>query len=170
MSEPIIALIAALANNDVIGAGGRLPWHAPADLKRFRDQTLGKPVIMGLTTYRSLPAALTGRDLIVVSHDDQAAAKNVVMATSISDALRIARQLASRSKASEIMIAGGAQIYRQTIGLATRLYITRILIDVDGDARFPSVNPSQWAVTARRDHPGAPPLIFLTYERIGTPA
>lgn len=143
-----IALIVAAAENGVIGRGGQLPWRMPSDLKTFRRLTMGKPIVMGRKTFQSIGKPLDGRDNIVITRDPSFQAPDGVrMARSLDDALRIARMCASGRGAHEIMIIGGADIYRQALPQADRIYLTRVHARPDGDAMFHDPRPEIWQVT-----------------------
>ena len=146
MSAPRVALIAAVARNGVIGAHNRLLWRLSSDMKRFKALTMGKPVIMGRKTYQSLPpSGLPGRSIVVVTHDSAFAAPGVSLAHSIDAALASA----ARSGVDEIMIAGGAEIYAQTMARAERLYVTEVDLAPQGDAMFPAIDPARWREATR---------------------
>lgn len=167
-SEPLaeICLIAAVAANGVIGAGNALPWHLPADLRRFRELTWGHPVIMGRNTWDSLPARfrpLPGRTNIVLSRDPDFAPGGASVARSLEEAL--ATGTAARAP---VFVIGGAALYAQTLDRAARIYLTRLHFEVAGDAFFPPLDPRQWRETAREEHPAAearPAYAFVTLER-----
>ncbi|MDX3775052.1 type 3 dihydrofolate reductase [Chromatiaceae bacterium AAb-1] len=126
-----ISMIAAMANNRVIGLDNKMPWHLPADLKHFKAVTTGKPVIMGRKTFESIGRPLPGRRNIVISRQQAPADTPVEW---VSD-IELALQRAAGSE--EVMIIGGAEIYRQCLPLASRLYLTLIDTDVAGDTCFP---------------------------------
>jgi dihydrofolate reductase len=169
-----ILIIAAVAENGVIGRGNALPWRLKSDMQHFRALTMGKPVVMGRKTYVSIGKPLTGRTTIVVSRDRAFAAPGIVVAPSFETALAAACGDALRRNADAIVIAGGADIYAQALPLATRLAITRVGIKVDGDARFPTIDPHVWRATARNDHRPGPedeaPFVFISYERAASAA
>src|SRR5438067_831725 len=121
-----IVIIAAVADNGVIGRGGDMPWRLSADLQHFRRLTMGKPVVMGRKTYLSIGKPLVGRTTIVVSRDPSLAIAGALVAPSLAHALDAARGDALRRGACEIVIAGGAEIYAQAMPLADRLEITRV--------------------------------------------
>lgn len=143
-----IALIAALANNRVIGRENRLPWRLSADLRHFKSLTMGKPVIMGRNTYESIGKPLPGRSNIVLTRDAQYRAPGCRVVHSLEQALEAAAGHA------EVMVIGGAELYRQTIDAAQRLYLTRVKADVQGDAVFPEIDPRQWRELQRESHRG----------------
>ena len=165
-----IVLIAAIAENGVIGRGISLPWRVRSDLKHFRTLTLDKPVIIGRKTYLSIGKPLAGRTTIVVSRDRAFAAAGIVVAPALDAALAAARGDALRRGANTIVIAGGAEIYGQAILFAARLAITRIGKKVDGDAYFPLIDPKIWRETAYEAHAPAAEddaaFAFVNYERI----
>lgn len=140
-----ISLIAAVAENGVIGREGGLPWRIPEDLKFFKATTLGKPVIMGRKTYQSIGKPLPGRLNIVLTRDRAWHAAGVTVAHDLETALRIAQD----TGADEAMIIGGADIYEMALPLAHRIYLTRIAREFDGDAQFPFLDPAEWTQIAR---------------------
>ena len=149
----IISLIVAVAENGVIGAGGGLPWRLSSDLKTFRRLTLGKPIIMGRRTFQSIGKPLDGRDNIVVTRDPFFEAAGVSVVASVSEAITLARVLATTRGAEEIMIIGGADLYAATLTLADRVYLTRVHAKPDGDRHFPELNDKDWTETAREALP-----------------
>jgi dihydrofolate reductase len=166
---PIIVLIAAVADNGVIGRGNALPWRLKSDMQHFRALTMGKPVVMGRKTYLSIGKPLAGRTTIVVSRDPAFTAPGVVVAPNLDAALASARGDALRRNADAIIIAGGAEIYVQALALADQLAITHVHKQVDGDARFPAIDPALWRESARDDRgPAAEDeaaFAFVTYTR-----
>lgn len=148
----MIALIAALAKNRVIGDQNRLLWHLPEDMRYFRDTTRGNPVIMGRKTWESLPSAfrpLPGRANFVVSRNLAYQAEGARLCGSLDAAI----EQAQATHATEIFIIGGAEIYRQALPKADRLYLTEIEQDFVGDAIFPEFSASLWHEIARRTPP-----------------
>ena len=142
-----IAMIAAMANNRVIGKDNKMPWHLPADLKHFKKMTLGKPVIMGRKTYQSIGKALPGRRNIVISRQGTALSTDADWVQSIEQALALVQAEA------EVMIIGGAEIYRQALPMADKLYITDIDLTVEGDAFFPDYQADgPWHVAVSESH------------------
>lgn len=142
-----LAIIVAAARNGVIGLNNQLPWHLPQDLKYFKAVTFGKPVIMGRKTYESIGRPLPGRANIVITRDKQwSAAEGVVVVHSVDEALNEARRVLNESSSGldEAMIIGGAEIYRDTLSIADRVYLTRVLRDFEGDAWFPSLEENEW--------------------------
>lgn len=160
-TAPRVSLIAAVARNGVIGRGNALPWHLPQDLKRFRALTTGHPIIMGRRTYESLGRPLPNRHNLVVTRDPHFAAAGCSVAASLEAAIA-----ACAGATDEIFIIGGAQIYRQALPLAQRLYLTEIDQDFEGDTHFPPFDRRQWRETAREVQAGAEvPFAFVIYER-----
>ena len=151
-----VLLLAAVAENGVIGRGNALPWRLKSDMQHFRATTMGKPVVMGRKTYLSIGAPLKGRTTIVVSRDPAFTAAGVVLAPNLDTALSVARGDALRRNTDAIIVAGGAEIYAQAMPLATRLAITRVHKIVDGDAHFPEIDPSRWQESARREQQAGP--------------
>ena len=154
----------------MIGRGNSLPWRIRSDLKHFRALTLGKPVIVGRKTFLSIGKPLAGRTTIVVSRDRNFAAAGVVATASLDAALAAARGEALRGGTDTIVVAGGGEIYLQAIPLATRLAITKIHKQIDGDAHFPAIQPGIWRETACEEHAPAEgdeaAFAFVNYERI----
>ena len=162
-----LSLIAALASNRAIGKDNELLWHLPEDMRHFRETTRGKPVIMGRKTWESLPEPfrpLPGRHNIVVSRDPAYQANGATLAGSLADAVRLA---AEETSAAEAFVIGGAQLYREALPLANRLYLTEIEQDFDGDVFFPDFSPHDWEEISRQ--PGqassGPGFAFVVYQR-----
>jgi dihydrofolate reductase len=151
-----VALIAAVARNNVIGKENRLLWRIKADLRHFRELTLGKPVIMGRKTFQSIGKPLPGRDNIVVTRDAAFAVDGVTVAVSLDEAFATARKLADERGVNEIMVAGGGDIYAQTIGMADRLLMTEVDVDIEGDAFFPAIDRKLWREKRRIANPKGP--------------
>ena len=148
-ARPAIALIVAMARNRVIGGDNRLIWRLSSDLKRLRALTWGKPLIMGRKTFDSIGKPLPGRETIVVTRDPAFAPAGVRVAHDVDAALALAGEIAGEMKADEIMVAGGGEIYRQTIERADRLYLTEVDLAPEGDAYFPAVDPAYWREASR---------------------
>ncbi len=141
-----IALIAAMAENRVIGRDNRLPWRLPADLRRFKSLTMGKPVIMGRRTYESIGKPLPGRSNIVVTRDPDYRAPGCQVVHSLDQALE------AGAGHAEVMVIGGAELYRQALERAERMYLTLVKAEVDGDTLFPDIEPQQWRELERESH------------------
>lgn len=160
-----LSLIAAIANNHVIGKDNRLIWHMPADLKHFKELTLGHTLIMGRKTFESLKSPLKGRTIIVLSRQKDYDAGECQVAHKLDDAIKLVKE------EKEVFIAGGAQIYNEAINLkkTRRIYLTRIYASFEGDAFFPEINPEQWQLTEHDDYPpddkNPYPYCFQTYVR-----
>lgn len=156
----IVSLIAAMARNRVIGRDNALPWHIPADLRRFRDLTLDHPLIMGRKTYESIGAPLPGRQTIVVTRQEGYAAPGCIMVHSLESAL------AAAGSADEVFICGGGELYAEALPLAERIYLTVVSLEVEGDALFPELPPGVFVETERVEVAGEPACTFLTMERV----
>jgi len=141
---PLLTIVVAVAGNGVIGREGGLAWKISDDLKWFKRMTIGKPVIMGRKTYDSIGKPLPDRVNIVVTRDPNFSAEGCRVRTTIADALEEAISASSASGAVEICIIGGAEIYRQTLPLADRLYYTNVHAKVDGDVTFPTFDLSDF--------------------------
>ncbi len=163
----MIALIAAIGPDRVIGQKGGLPWRLPADLARFKTLTMGKPVIMGQKTWESLRGPLPGRRNIVLSEDAHYAAPGCVVVRSLDEAL------AAAGGAAEVFFIGGGCVYRQAVPIADRMYLTYVEGDFPGDTRFPEFDPADWREVVRearpadRDNPY--PCVFVVLERVARP-
>jgi len=151
MSVPL-TLIAAIAQNGVIGKGNSLPWHLTSDLKRFRTLTMGKPMIMGRKNFQSIGRPLPGRETIVVTRDEQFTSDGVHIVHNIADALARAGSCAASMQAQEIILAGGAELYAALIGQADKMHLTFVDLAPEGDVLFPPVDWSQW-IEESREHP-----------------
>lgn len=141
-----VALVAAVADNGVIGRAGRLPWHLPDDLRHFKAVTFGKPVLMGRHTFESIGRALPGRRNLVLTRGSGAEAAGVEYVADLTAALERARG------AAEICVIGGAQLYALALPLCTRIYLTRVHAQVEGDVHFPAVDWDEWQEIARSEH------------------
>jgi len=139
-----IALVVAVAENGVIGSAGGLPWRLSSDLKYFKEITMGKPIIMGRKTFQSIGRPLPGRRNIVVSRQRGFAHDGVTVTTDVEAALEVARSDAQANGVCEICIIGGGEIYRQTLDLADRIYLTQVHMNVEGDTHFPDLDGKRW--------------------------
>jgi dihydrofolate reductase len=167
-----LAIIVAVANNGVIGLNNQLPWHLPQDLKYFKAQTLGKPIIMGRKTYESIGRPLPGRINIVVTRSREwLAPEGVQVAHSFSEACLVAERAiaASENNIGEAMVIGGSEMYLAALEQACRIYLTRIEADIEGDAFFEDLSAEKWRLdSAVQGEIGATyPHKFLIYERVG---
>jgi len=165
-----IAIIAAVAENGVIGARGGLPWRLSSDMKRFRQLTMGKPVVMGRKTFESIGKPLAGRTNIVASRRSGFHPEGVEVAATVPTALLLAEEKARATGRDEIMVIGGGELYGEVMPVADRLYITHVEAAPEGDARFPPIDPGLWrAASAERLPPGerdSAATTFVVYERI----
>jgi len=143
----VISLIAAMANKRVIGMDNQMPWHLPADLKHFKQITYGKPVIMGRKTHESVGKALPGRRNIIISRQT-----NLSLPEGCEILSNLDSALALVADQPEVMIIGGAEIYKLALPKAQLMYITYIDLDVDGDTFFPAWNEAEWFETKRECH------------------
>jgi len=146
-------LIAAVAENGVIGADGSIPWRLKSDMQRFKAMTMGKPVVMGRKTFLSLRRPLPGRTNIVITRDSGFSAPGAVVTTSLKEARAIAVADAMRRFATEIAVIGGAEIYKQWIDIADRLELTEVHARPAGDTCFPAIDPAKWQETSRLRYP-----------------
>ncbi|TAN55398.1 MAG: dihydrofolate reductase [Magnetospirillum sp.] len=162
MSRPI-GLIVAIAANGVIGRDNALPWHIPEDLKWFKRNTLGKPVIMGRKTWDSIGRPLPGRPNIVVTRQADWAAAGAHAVHSLEDGLALAERLAPA--AAESMVIGGSALFAEALPRCGRLYLTEIQRAYDGDTRFPAFDRAGWREVGREHNPGDPAFDFVVLER-----
>ncbi len=153
-----LSLIAAVAENGIIGNAGTMPWHLPADLAWFRQCTQGHTVIMGANTFRSIGKPLPNRDNRVVSSTLTPADTGCAVYPSLKAALT--------GCVGEVFVIGGAQLYQTALPYADKLYLTRIHRAYSGDTFFPSVDLSQWRQIVFNSLPGDPTLDFVIYDRI----
>lgn len=144
-----ISLIAAIGENNVIGDAGQIPWRLPSDFAFFKRMTLGKPVVMGRKTFESIGRPLPGRPNLVVSRQAGYQPDGVLVISDLASALVHADALAEADGADDIMVIGGAEIYRQALPEAKRLIITHVALAPDGDAHFPPIDPAIWEVVER---------------------
>ena len=169
MSEPEIVIVAAIAENNVIGKLGAMPWRLRGDMRHFRRITMGKPIIMGRKTFESLGKPLDGRTNIVVSRNIELEHDNVQVAYSLVEATRLARIDARKTGAKEICIIGGGEIYREMMPRASRLYITRVHASPEGDRLFPEIDEARWKETHRetleRADGDSADATFIIYEQ-----
>lgn len=159
-AHPEITLIIARASNGVIGRDGEMPWHLPADLRRFKLLTQGAPMVMGRKTFESLPGILPGRRHIVLTRDTDWQEEGAEVAHDITAALRLAN-------APRVSVIGGAEIYRLFLPRADRIELTQIHADYEGDAMIDAPG-KDWREVAREDHPaeaGRPAYSFVTLVR-----
>jgi dihydrofolate reductase len=163
-----LSMIAALAENRVIGVDNSMPWHLPGDFKYFKATTLGKPIIMGRKTWDSLGRPLPGRLNLVVTRQQNLQLEGAELFTSLEAAVERAEEWAAEQGVSEVMLIGGAQLYGQALELADRLYLTRVALTPEGDAWFPAFDEGQWTLVSNTDNPALddkPAYRFEVWER-----
>jgi dihydrofolate reductase len=162
MDRPLITLVVARAQNGVIGRDGKLPWHIPADLKRFKALTMGTAMVMGRRTFDSLPGLLPGRRHIVLTRDRNWSAQGAEVAHGVDEALAVAGE-------ESLSVIGGAEVFALFLPLADRIELTEVLADVPGDTFIDDPRDSgAWRETASEEHPaenGRPPFRFVRLER-----
>ena len=161
-----VSFIAAVSDNDVIGRDNKLPWRQSTDLKRFKALTLGHHLLLGRKTYDSLDMDLKGRTIVVITRDADFSADGALVAHSIEEAIDLA------ALDSEIFIGGGGHIFEQSLHRADRMYITRVHVELEGDAFFPEFDDvTEWTLVDSEhyeaDEKNQYPYSFLTYERAG---
>ncbi|RIK83049.1 MAG: diacylglycerol kinase [Hyphomicrobiales bacterium] len=162
----LVRIVVAVAANGVIGRDGDMPWRLSTDMRRFRATTMGKPVVMGRKTWESFPKRpLPGRHNIIVTRDAAYAAEGASSVASLDAALALARA----EGAQEACIIGGGEIYAAALPLADRLDVTHILAEIDGDTRFPAIDPAVWRAVSSEDFPAGDkdthPTRHVVYER-----
>ena len=159
----MISLIVAMDEEGVIGRDNALPWHLPEDLKRFKAATLGKPILMGRKTFESIGRALPGRANLVLTRSRQWQHPGVLVVQSMEEAI------ARTSKAPELVVIGGEEIFKIALPLAQRIYLTVVHTKVQGDTAFPPFDRHAWREVARSAHPAderhAYAMTFSTLER-----
>ena len=164
-----IVLIAAIADNGVIGDENRLIWRLKTDLRRFRSLTLGRPVVMGRKTFLSIGKPLPGRETIILTRDPDFRPEGVHVAHSLEDAMSAAQRLGTAMGADSVTVAGGAEVYRQVLPLVQRLELTEVHATPDGDALFPEWDRSAFVAAGRESHPRSAddehPFTFATFRR-----
>lgn len=163
-----LSMIAALAENRVIGIDNSMPWHLPGDFKYFKATTLGKPIIMGRKTRDSLGRPLPGRLNLVVTRQRDLQLEGAEVFTSLEAAVERAEEWAAEQGVSEVMLIGGAQLYGQALEHADRLYLTRVALSPEGDAWFPAFDEGQWTLVSNTENPALddkPAYSFEVWER-----
>lgn len=170
--RPRIVLIVAVAENGVIGDGGKIPWRLKTDQQRLKAITMNKPIVMGRKTFESLRRPLPGRTNIVVTRDANYRAPGAIVTTSFEAAHAVALGDALRRGADEIAIIGGAEIYRQWMQAADTLDITEVHARPEGDTHFAPIDPEHWEEMSRVRHPSGPDdsvdFSYVTYRRRGS--
>ncbi len=171
-----ISIIGAMGEDRAIGAGGKIPWHLPADFRHFKELTMGHPIIMGRKTFASIGAPLPGRTNIVITRDPDYRAEGIIVAPSLEDAIAVAGRseggAGGAGAAGEAFIIGGGQIYQLAMPLADTLYITEVHGTFpDGDAFFPEIDPNVWILASKESHTkdekNPYDFDFLVYRRKG---
>lgn len=159
----ILSMVVATANNRIIGKDNDMPWHLPADLAYFKKTTLGKPVIMGRKTFESIGRPLPGRHNVVISRDSNYQAEGADTVTTVDAALALVKEV------DEVMVIGGGAIYEHCLPVATRLYITHIEGEIDGDTQFPFYDVNVWKKVSSEkrlaDEKNKYNLDFCVYEK-----
>jgi dihydrofolate reductase len=167
--SPKVVLVAAVAENGVIGREGALPWRLKSDMQHFRRLTVGRPVVMGRKTYESIGKPLKDRTNIVISRDEGYAPGGVVVAHGLEAAMQLAHEDARKRGADSIAIIGGSGVFSEGLVLADRLEITLVHATPQGDTYFPPIDTKIWQETARLRQEAAPgddaDISFITYER-----
>lgn len=168
MSSLPLCLIVAATRNQVIGRDNAMPWHLPEDLRYFKARTLGKPVIMGRKTWESLGRPLPGRLNIVVSRQTDLQLDGAEVFADLSAAIERGRQWAEGQAVDEVMLIGGGQLYHQALSQASRVYLTRIETELEGDTWFPQLPFDEWQRVDAQPQPeqnGQPAYTFEVWER-----
>ena len=164
------SLIVAAAENGTIGQNGRIPWHVSADLRYFKQVTMGAPVIMGRKTYESIGFALPGRSNIVVTRNKKFQAPDVDVVLNLEDALSKARAILEKEGGEELFVIGGAEIYAQAMRMADRIYLTRVHGEFPGDVFFPPLEEDSWKEVASEkqlaESENSPSFSFMIFERV----
>jgi dihydrofolate reductase len=142
-----VSIIVAASSNNVIGVEGGLPWRLPEDLRKFKEITMGKPMVMGRATFESIGRALPGRKSIVLTRQEDFRADGCDIVATIDEAVTAA------GNAEELMIIGGGEIYRQFLRMTDRIYLTRVQAEVEGDTRFPELDMAEWTVVTAEEFP-----------------
>ena len=154
--SPPLAIVAAVAENGVIGRDNKLIWRLKSDLRRFREITWGKPMIMGRKTFQSIGKPLPGRETVVLTRDEGFSADGVAIVHGWDEAVAAASRLAEALTAKEVVVAGGAEVYRLALAEADRLYLTLVHAAPEGDAVFPPYERGAFRETRRRSLPAGP--------------
>src|SRR5690554_3721484 len=159
-----VSLIVAATRNQVIGLENQMPWHLPADLRYFKQRTLGKPIIMGRKTWESLGRPLPGRLNIVITQQAGTVFAGAEVFTDLQAAIQRGQEWASEQGVDEVMVIGGGQLYRQALELAQRVYLTRIELELEGDTFFPVLDAQQWQQSEAHAHPAQEQEPGYTFE------
>lgn len=159
-----LSLIAAMAENRVIGKDGRMPWHIPGELKIFQQYTMGKVLVIGRKTHESIGRVLPGRTTVIVTRQKDYAVDGAYVAHGLEDALALAENL---GKGGEIMIGGGGDLFAQTVDRADFIYLSIIHQSFDGETFFPEWNPGMFREVFRQEIDAVIPYSFVKYARAG---
>ena len=159
----MISIIVAMDTNRVIGKDNQMPWHMPADLRHFKEMTMGKPIVMGRKTYDSIGRPLPGRRNVIITRQQDLKIEGVEIVHSLPEALKLL------TAEPEIMIIGGGQVFNEALPLATRLYFTIIEHEFAGDTYFPAWEKSDWQLIEQEAHPADEknpyPYQFAVFQR-----
>lgn len=159
-----VSLIVAVTRNQVIGRDNQMPWHLPADLRYFKQRTLGKPIIMGRKTWESLGRPLPGRLNIVISRQMNTELAGAEVFADLEAAIERGQAWATEQGVDEVMVIGGGQLYQQALTLAQRVYLTRIDLELEGDTFFPVLEAQQWQQVVAEAHPAQESEPGYTFE------
>lgn len=161
----IVSLIVAMSENRVIGRDGDMPWRLSADLRRFRNLTMDHTIVMGRRTWESIGRLLPGRKTVIISRNPDFSVDGATVAVNLNDALQTV------SGESEVFVIGGGEIYRVALPIANRMYVTRVLAQIEGDTTFPEVDWGQWTRAESEVHSADEKnnydFVFETWERTG---
>nr|AIA11407.1 Dihydrofolate reductase [uncultured bacterium] len=160
----ILSHIVAAAQNGVIGTEGGLPWNIPEDMKFFKDKTKGHAMIMGRKTFESVGHPLPNRLNVVITRQTDFNANGATVVSSLDEAIEVCKQQTAKY-GDEVFIIGGGEIYRQSMHIVDRIYLTRIYQDYDGDARYPEVDLDEFKEVSRQERTEPVPFTFLVFER-----
>ena len=156
-----LSIIAAVSQNNVIGRDNRLPWYIPEDFAWFKQHTRGHPILMGRKTYESIGRTLPGRKNVIITRNRKYKVPGAHIAHSLEDGLNTLRTECT----SEIFIIGGQQVFRDTMKIVDRIYLTKVLCDYDGDAFMPPIPQNEFTLVFEESHSGDTPFTFLIYDR-----
>ncbi|MCP2044602.1 dihydrofolate reductase [Pontibacter sp. HSC-36F09] len=144
----MIAIVVAIAQNNVIGKDNQLIWHLPADLRHFKQKTMGHPMIMGRKTFESIGKPLPGRTTIIVTRQEDYKAEGCIVVNSVEEAIAKGKELDSE----QVSIVGGAEIYKQALSFVDTIYLTKVHHDFDGDTFFPELKEEEWLLVSVEGH------------------
>jgi dihydrofolate reductase len=165
-----VVLVAAVAQNGVIGRDGAMPWRLSTDLRRFKRLTDGKPVVMGRKTFEAIGKPLSGRTNIVVSRSPDFSPAGALIAGSVDEAIAVGIEEAERAGVAEVPVIGGGEVYAAAIDRADRMYVTHVAASPEGDTFFPAIDPAQWRPISSEPIPAGErdteATTFVVYERV----